>query len=180
MSVEWPKKRETFDGESYENGWNACHDAFMKVIDSQPALIPLDEKELGDWISTSDWDNVSSVEIANQVCAKFGQSKEKLVPTDDTLYHISEKMTYDFFANIRNTAGLKFIDFIEPRELMDNVKLFCSRFGAASQRDEVTVEEILDAMMSVYHNEDLKPLLRENSRLSAQAIHNRIYGGKKC
>lgn len=26
----------------YIKGWNACHDAFMKVIESQPALVPFD------------------------------------------------------------------------------------------------------------------------------------------
>lgn len=55
----------------------------------KPALEPLNVKDLTDWILTSDWDNVSSPEIARQLCAKFGTPPRAVI----TLNKLKEIIT---------------------------------------------------------------------------------------
>lgn len=51
MTDKWPKKKEIIKFEKVESrgqkeGWNACHDAFMKVINQHPGYVETDKVTL--------------------------------------------------------------------------------------------------------------------------------------
>ena len=115
----WPEKKETQGSSAYDLapieyswGWNACHDAFMKVINSHPAsngLVPLDEKDVKDWIIHYDCVNGDASEIikaythmAKELCAKFGTKSS--VPSEEEIIQQLEVFTVIHKSLARNTA----------------------------------------------------------------------------
>lgn len=63
----------------YVDGYNACHDAFMKVIESQPALVPLDEKILFDSLLEWHLSKTGHVKASDMFRKQFFQKYGRIV-----------------------------------------------------------------------------------------------------
>lgn len=61
------------------------------IFKKESKLVPLDEKELANWVCTSDWSEITSTEIAKQLCARFGCPD---IPTVEEIKTIMDKVDH--------------------------------------------------------------------------------------
>lgn len=144
---------------------------------SQPQLIPLDEKEAIDFYvedqgpysfpAQEEQNRKWAIKFFSRFCNAFGQSKEKLVATDNDcagfVIAFEQRMLQKTNQGLRGE---------ERGYLQSMVKNFCSKFGIPSKPDEVTVEDWQE-LVHKHGNQNA-----HYSSKIAQAIHERIKGGK--
>lgn len=95
--LKWPEKKDDsigneFEPAYYENGWNACHNAFMKVIEAHPSgLVPLDRDKLYKVMkSVQAFEGDEFHESLEKILETFG-TKEREVPTVQELINIGRE-----------------------------------------------------------------------------------------
>lgn len=87
------------DGKGNANEWSIgynycleeCKAAYEQYHKQYHKLLPLDKKELADWVCTSDWNEIISTEIARQLCARFGCPD---IPTVEEIKSIMDKVDH--------------------------------------------------------------------------------------
>lgn len=148
--------------------WNTRHE-------SQPALVRLDETEILEYIPKVGISTLSkAVHTARAICLRFGKSKESLVLLDGikmaNLIHKTELLDYSRSKNNPRKWN------VTSKQALMIAQNICSTFGQVPQRDEVTVEDIVN-ILNLFQSEYLTT--KTGTESIAQAIHDRIYGGKK-
>lgn len=109
QEIKCPKKRNVeyipkYQWESYQKsndeGFNACHDQFMKVINEQPSLVALDEEELinlwNDILNKNESPN--TLRFIREIISKFGAPSPTVLSVEEIeriIVNLQPYMMYD-------------------------------------------------------------------------------------
>ena len=186
MSVEWPEKKKESSFNSYHDGYNQAIDDFMKVIESHPQLIPLDEIEkrlqgVEKYIAHERIDKVIIPPQRDEVdyvgkcpeCKNFGHIKLRCNNCVKGI--LDEESLKEFWFDYTNGYPLK--DW-----MAEFIKALCIKFRLPPKRDEVTVAELKRIYFyctNNYDNHHPETKFVDFISYLTEAIHSRIYGGKK-
>lgn len=186
--IEWPAKEEypnnqplTARSNGYIEGWNSCHFAFIKIIESMPNLVELDVdkvvKFLDDYYIKSplcfDMGQHECMDLASEICSRFG-TKEQTEKVELDEPYISLRLQMETGLSVKTcdlvtTVVSKYINTSIPkqRELpsIDNIEKIIYEWFKTPGLSKALMAEKSEAMINLI-------------TVLATAIRNLLEGGK--